>query len=179
MFYHHYSTCVCTCARHRSGTLRDSIAPLCLSPSIRRDHLHYVSRYPGIYSRDSSRPNLAIEVIAATSPGTKCCNRMAGQTSEHFPGSIGSKSPSSVTANPHAHDVCRNDCGNRVVISFRGCFPEIVPRIMFRGTAVSSITSTIRPQLKPQLPQFCDSGLGNRGIEDMGIEELKMVVSRN
>ena len=44
---------------------------------------------------------------------------------------------------------------------------------MFRGTAVSSITSTIRPQLKPQLPQFCDSGLGNRGIEDMGIEELR------
>ena len=98
---------------------------------------------------------------------------MAGQTSEHFPGSIGSKSPSSVTANPHAHDVCRNDCGKRVVILFRGCFPEIVPRIMFRGTAVSSITSTIRPQLKPQLPQFCDSGLGNRGIEDMGIEELR------
>ena len=100
-----------------------------------------------------------IETIAATSPGTTCGNRGAGQTSEHFPGSIVAQK---VTANPNSHDVCRNSCGKRIVSSFRGGFPEIVPRIMFRGTAVSSITSNIRLRSKPQWPQICDSGFGNK-----------------
>ena len=82
----------------------------------------YNSELWNIFPRLESPILAIIETIAATSPGTTCGNRGAGQTSEHFPGSIVAQK---VTANPNSHDVCRNSCGKRIVSSFRGGFPEI------------------------------------------------------
>ena len=156
--------CLCQClharVRHRSGTLRVSIAPLSLSqageggglginldrglalkhtlPASLRSRAvfgcawdipvypsgsraSYNSEFWNIIQRLESPILAIIETIAATSPGTTTCgNRGAGQTSEHFPGSIVAQK---VTANPNSQDVCRNSCGKRIVSSLPGRLP--------------------------------------------------------
>ena len=107
----HVCTCLCQCVharvRHRSGTLQAH----CVYPKRGGGRL-VVNLHCGLAPKTSAAsqfeksgrfwllgfPRLSVgiacmiqfgnEVIAATSPGTNCGNRGAGQTSEHFLGSI-------------------------------------------------------------------------------------------